>query len=100
MHLPDPDYVRIQRILLPYVFIGDAAFPLKIYMLKPYLDIFNYCPSRARWIIVNVFGILAKKFQIFCWQIIAETEKVAKITKAACVFHNYFKIYEAQTQPV
>ena len=31
LHLPDPDF--ISENLLPYYFIGDAAFPLKTYML-------------------------------------------------------------------
>ena len=102
--LPDPDYIGSQRILLPYYFVGDSAFPLKTYMLRPYpgkyLDdqkrIFNYRLSRARRIIENAFGILATKFRIFRRPIIAEAEKVTKITKAACALHNFLKISEAQ----
>ena len=102
--LPDPDYIGSQRILLPYYFVSDSAFPLKTYMLRPYpgkyLDdqkcIFNYRLSRARRIIENAFGILATKFRIFRRPIIAEAEKVTKITKAACALHNFLKISKAQ----
>ena len=48
---------------LPFVFVGDEAFALKMNMLCPYpgknlsenLAIFNYCLSRARRIIENAF---------------------------------------------
>ena len=34
--LPDPDCIGSHSILTPYYFVGNAAFPLKIYMLRPY----------------------------------------------------------------
>ena len=50
---------------MPYIFLGDEAFPLKPYLLRPYpgrqLDsdakkVFNYRLSRARRVIENTFG--------------------------------------------
>lgn len=61
--------------LLPYVFIGDEAFSLRIDFLKPYsqkeLDrarrIFNYRLHRARRVIENTFGILVARFRIYVY---------------------------------
>ena len=55
----------------PYVIVGDEAFPLKQYLLKPYARsslndkrrIFNYRLSRAKR--ENAFGILASRFRLF-----------------------------------
>ena len=86
---------------LSYIFVGDAAFPLKTYTYtKTYLgrfleedrQVFNYRLSQARRVIENTFGILTTKFRIFRRPIIAHPEKVTQITKAACVLHNYLKI--------
>lgn len=102
LYLPDLDF--ISRNLVPYYFIGNAAFPLKTYTLRPYPGkylpddnrIFNYHHSRARRVIKNAFGILVTKFRIFRRPFIAKPEKVTKITQAACALHNYLKISEAR----
>lgn len=101
--LPNADYVSGITTPIPYFLVGDAAFPLKTYLLRPYPGrylsedkrIFNYRLSRARRIIENAFGIMSTKFRIFRRAIIANPTKVTRITKAACCLHNYLKISEA-----
>ena len=83
--------------VLPYVFVADDAFGLKIDLMKPYsnqniqLDqqIFNYRLSRAKRIIENTFGIATTRFRIFRRPIIAKSEKVIVVTKAVVALHNY-----------
>ena len=83
--------------ILPYVFVGDDAFGLKMHMMKPFPfqnltpdeRVFNYRLSRARRIIENVFGIATSRFRIFHRPIIAKVEKVVSITKAVVVLHNF-----------
>lgn len=56
---------------MPYVLVGDDAFALKPYLMKPYaqqgLDaekrVYNYMHNRARRILENLFGILANRWR-------------------------------------
>ena len=36
LHIPEPYELNGSSIKLPYVLIGDEAFPLKNYLMKPY----------------------------------------------------------------
>ncbi|XP_048515810.1 protein ALP1-like isoform X2 [Athalia rosae] len=67
MNVPEAELLTIDGMLLPYVLVGDEAFQLTNYLLRPYpgrggLDIdksiFNYRLSRARRTIGNSFGLL------------------------------------------
>jgi hypothetical protein len=82
------------------VIVGDDAFPLKEYMMKPYPRrvnqclkerVYNYRHSRARRIVGNAFGILATRFRIFFRVIGLEPQKVVKIVKATCAMHNWIR---------
>ncbi|KAK4304444.1 hypothetical protein Pmani_023616 [Petrolisthes manimaculis] len=84
----------------PYVIVGDDAFPLKTYLMKPYPGkqltadqrIFNYRLSRARRVSENAFGILAAKFRVFQQPINSKPEFVNKIIFAAVVLHNFLRV--------
>lgn len=81
---------------VPFFIVGDDAFPLRTYLMKPYsvrfLDhdqrVFNYRCSRARRVVENAFGILASRFRCLhtCLQVTPVNAK--KITKACVVLHN------------
>lgn len=82
---------------LPYVFIGDEAFPQSTYLLRPYgrrtdLDvkkkIFNYRLCRARRYVECAFGILSNKWRIFHRAINVSKEFAKDIVKASVVLHN------------
>lgn len=93
----EPLLDRVKNI--PFLLVGDEAFPLKSYLMKPYpnrnLDltqrIFNYRLSRVRRIVENVFGILSSRFGVFQKPVPLEPQKVEKIVMAACVLHNFLR---------
>ena len=97
LNIPNGKLLPGRENPLPYVIVGDEAFPLKTYLLKPYpsrqLDlskrIFNYRLSRARRVVENVFGILASRFRVFKSTIDMEPEKAQKIVLACCALHNF-----------
>uniref|UniRef100_A0A1X7VAV4 DDE Tnp4 domain-containing protein n=1 Tax=Amphimedon queenslandica TaxID=400682 RepID=A0A1X7VAV4_AMPQE len=107
LFLPDPSPLPndTSRHPLPYVIVGDEAFPLKSYLLRPfpgrYLPedqaIFNYRLSRARRIIENTFGILAARWRIFRNPINAHPNRAEVFTKVAIALHNFLQTSESST---
>lgn len=82
----------------PYVILGDEAFALKSYMIRPFpyrqsrndhmKDIFNYRLCRVRRVVENVFGILAKKFRIYSRPLEIYVDTVNIIIMTTCILHN------------
>ncbi|XP_076667932.1 uncharacterized protein LOC143368759 [Andrena cerasifolii] len=83
-------YQTLENGILPkdHFLVGDNAFPLKEYLLKPFpgtrltlkQTIFNYRLSSARRVVVNAFGIMANKFRIFEKPIAFSSEKMEQST--------------------
>lgn len=98
--LPSPSAVVCIPQPLPFVFVGDEAFPLKENLMRPYpghnlsrsKTEFNYRLSRVRRLIENAFGIMSSRFRIFRRPIIANVSTVESIVKAAVCLHNFLKL--------
>jgi len=102
LNIPNDEILPNTNISVPYVILGDEAFPLKTYLMRPYpgkqLDdlskqIYNYRVCRTRRVVENCFGILAQKFRIYNRRIQSKPENVDYIILATCVLHNYIKKY-------
>ncbi|KAJ4922211.1 hypothetical protein JOQ06_026119 [Pogonophryne albipinna] len=99
LHVPTstslPDAAHLGE--MPFVMVGDAAFPLKPYLMRPYPGknltyqkrIFNYRLSRARMVVENAFGILAARWRIFHRRINLHPKNVDTLVVAGCILHNF-----------
>lgn len=96
---PQPDPLPNDHQDVPYFIIGDDAFSLRTYLMKPYSTrnltheerIFNYRLSRARLVVENAFGILANRFQILLTTMQHHHETVRTIVEAYCILHNLMR---------
>ena len=95
MGLPDTVPLPDSSASIPYVLLGDAAYPLKPYLVTPFSGvlarqqrIFNYRHSIARRCVECAFGVLAAKWRVLKTTIATDLETTEKIVLAAVVLHN------------
>ncbi|KAL7376912.1 hypothetical protein ABVT39_018301 [Epinephelus coioides] len=82
---------------MPYTMVGDAAFPLKTYLMRPFpgqrlgrwKKVFNYRLSRARMVVECAFGILAARWRVLYTRISMKPENADAVVMAVCILHNY-----------
>lgn len=94
--IPEDQPIPNTDITVPYVLLGDEAYPLKVYLMRPYSgrnlseheEIYNYRLSRARRIVECAFGILCSKWRILKKEIECHPDKADIIVKCACILHN------------
>jgi hypothetical protein len=98
--LPDPDPLPGDDKPMPYFMVGDDAFALKTWMMKPHATrhltkeqrIFNYRLSRARRIVENSFGILANRFQCLLGTMQLPPETATSVVMACVTLHNLMRM--------
>lgn len=98
LKIPNAEIIRNTSRKLPYVFVGDDAFPLRVDLMKPFRQAgltsiekktYNYRLSRARRIVENVFGIMAARFRIFHTFINLEPKNIESVVLGCCSLHNF-----------
>ena len=99
MGFPAPDPLPDDTQDVPYFIVGDDAFSLRTYLMKPYAArnltreerILNYRLSRARRVVENAFGILANRFQVLLTTMQHDPGTVRRIVEACCILHNLMR---------
>lgn len=100
VNIPAPSRLPESDQLAPYCIVADKAFPLKEYIMKPYVkrrlseqqQIFNCRLSQAQTVVDDAFGILANRFRVFQTTIpIQNTAKVEDVVLACCALHNFLR---------
>jgi len=83
---------------LPFVLVGDEAFALTPFMMRPYprannlnleQKVFNYLLSRARRIVECAFGIFTARWRIFRRSLSTNIDNAIAIIKATVCLHNF-----------
>ncbi|KAK3921453.1 LOW QUALITY PROTEIN: Protein ALP1-like [Frankliniella fusca] len=108
MNLPDAEPLSGLNMPFPYVFVGDEAFPLTRYMMRPYprrdltdeKRIYNYRLSRARRTIENAFGILCARWQILQKPVSMPSANLESTFQALVCLHNFLMMAEEMKNPV
>lgn len=98
---PPPKKLPNAATVLPHVLVGDQAFRLHPYMMKPYTrktamadndkSIFNYRLSSARRVSENAFALLSQVFRIFHVPIGLKPETTDDVIIVACCLHNLLR---------
>ncbi len=100
MKFPADDALPGDDNPMPYFIIGDDAFALRTWMMKPYSSrhltdeerIFNYRLSRARRIVENAFGILSHRFRCLLTTMRQAPHRVESIMLACVCIHNLMRM--------
>ena len=100
LKLPEPKPLPKYNEPLPYYTVGDDAFGLRTWLMKPYPHrcmtikqrIYNYRLSRAWRVVENTFGILVHHCRCMLTTMQQHPHRVQSIVMACCIMHNLLTI--------
>jgi hypothetical protein len=106
--LPKEKCLPGSTVKAPFVFLGDEAFPLTEYIMRPFpraqlqqgeeSDEFNYRLSRTRMVVQCSFGSIVTKFRLLGKAIETNVENAVHVVKAITLLHNVIRDLEGLTE--
>ena len=89
---------QIGNVEVAPLILGDSAYPLENWLMKPYSDRgnlnpdevnFNFALSGIRVVVENAFGRLKGRFQCIAKRIDTSLEHTINIVTTCCILHNF-----------
>ena len=96
--LPPDMSVMISGVRVPPLILGDSAYALSEWLMKPYTDCGNLSPDESifnikhrttRVVVENAFGWLKERFRSISKRLDLNVENSCNVITACCVLHNY-----------
>jgi len=96
---PPPEALPGDDRNIPYFLLGDDAFPLRTWIMKPFSRqkmthaerVFNYRLSRARRVVENAFGIMAQRWRCLLTTLQLSPMKAITVVNATMALHNLLR---------
>ena len=94
-NMPNAKKLPLSDVERSFVILGDEAYPLLIYLRRPYprrqltesRRLFNYCLSRGRRVVEIAFRILVREWRILNKPIETYPNMADRTVKCICVLH-------------
>ena len=98
--------VSLGTTRVPLLILGDPAYPLQPWLMKPFSDTgltprqrkFNYQLSRSRVVVENAFGRLKGRWRTLMKRMDNDIKYVPTLVMACCVLHNLCELHGDQCE--